>query len=136
MCIVLVTHEVHPGGEGTPRVRVSRPLPAGVPGAKLGTYRERPGLVSFFQKNNAQAEIRGRASDGGAVQVRPGQARSGQVRFITRPKSRTMKAKRKKTFESQQNEGAQMSNELESDGAMVMNLESSGVDGAGHCWLR
>ena len=39
--------------------------------------------------------------------------RSGQVRFITRPKSRTMRAKRKKTFESQQpepeNEGAQMS---------------------------
>ncbi len=33
-------------------------------------------------------------------------------------------AKRKKTFkfESQQNEGAQMSNELESDRAMVMNL--------------
>ena len=28
------------------------------------------------------------------------QGRSGQVRFITRPKSRTMRAKRKKTFES------------------------------------
>ena len=45
-------------------------------------------------------------------------ARSGQVRFITRPKS-----KRKKTFESQQNEGAEMSNELESARAMVVNLE-------------
>jgi len=29
-------------------------------------------------------------------QVRSGQVRSGQVRFITRPKSRTMRAKRKK----------------------------------------
>jgi hypothetical protein len=57
---------------------------------------------------------------------------SGQVRFITRPKSRTMRAKRKKTFESQQNECAQMSNELESDSAMLMNLESPGVDGAGY----
>jgi hypothetical protein len=38
----------------------------------------------------------------------------------------------KKTFESQQNEGAQMSNELEGDVAMVMNLESFGVDGAGY----
>ncbi len=47
-----------------------------------------------------------------------------------------MRAKRKKTFESQQNEveGAQMSNELESHGvgAMVMDLESFGVDGAGY----
>ena len=43
--------------------------------------------------------------------------RSGQVRFITRPKSRTMRAKRK-TFESEQNEGAQMSSELESEGAI------------------
>jgi hypothetical protein len=33
-----------------------------------------------------------------------------------------------KTFESYQNQGAQMSNELESDGAIVMNLESFGVD--------
>ena len=32
----------------------------------------------------------------------------------------------KKTLESQQNEGAQMSNELESDGAMVVNLELLG----------
>jgi hypothetical protein len=53
------------------------------------------------------------------------ESRSGQARFITRPKSasRTMRAKRKETFESQQNEGAQMSNERESDRAMVMNLE-------------
>jgi hypothetical protein len=45
-----------------------------------------------------------------------------------------MRAKRKKMFkfESSQNEGAQMSNELESDRAMVMNLESFGVDGAGY----
>ena len=46
-----------------------------------------------------------------------GQVRSGQVRFVTRPKSRaTMRGK--KTFESQQklqNEGAQMSSELESE---------------------
>ena len=63
-----------------------------------------------------------------------GQVRSGQVRFITRPKSRTMRAKRNKTFESQQNECAQMSNELESlsDSVMVMNLESFGVDGDGY----
>jgi hypothetical protein len=41
-----------------------------------------------------------------------------------------------KTFESpgQQNEGAQMSNELESDSAMVMNLE--GFGGPRWCWLR
>ena len=31
-----------------------------------------------------------------------------------------------------QNECSQMSNELESDSAMVMNLESFGVDGAGY----
>ncbi len=47
-----------------------------------------------------------------------------------------MTAKRKKRSESQQNEGAQMSNcvhnELESDSAMVMILESFGVDGAGY----
>ncbi len=68
-------------------------------------------------------------------QVRSGQVRSGQVRFITRPKSRTMRVKRKKTFESQQNvRRCPMSNELESDGAMVMNLESFqvGVDGVGY----
>jgi hypothetical protein len=43
----------------------------------------------------------------------------------SRPKSRAagMSAKRKKPFESQQNEGAQMSNELESDRTMVANLE-------------
>ena len=57
---------------------------------------------------------------------------SGQVRFITRPKSRTMRAKRKQTLESQQNEGAQMSNELESDRAMVMNFGSFEVDGVGY----
>jgi hypothetical protein len=54
----------------------------------------------------------------------PGQVRSGQVRFISQPESRTMSAKRKKTFESQQNEleleGAQMSNELEGDRATVV----------------
>jgi hypothetical protein len=51
-----------------------------------------------------------------------------------------MRAKRKKTFESQQNdsEGAhwqfqwQMSNELESDRAMVRNLESFGADDVGY----
>ena len=31
-----------------------------------------------------------------------------------------------------ENEGAQMSNELESDIAMVMNLESFGIDGVGY----
>ncbi len=35
-----------------------------------------------------------------------------------------MRAKRKKTFEGQQDEGAQMSNELESDRAMVMTRSS------------
>ncbi len=60
------------------------------------------------------------------------EVRSGQLRFITRPKSRTMRAKRKKTFESNQNEGAQMSNELESHRATVMNLESFCVDGFGY----
>jgi hypothetical protein len=44
-----------------------------------------------------------------------------------------MRAKRKKkTFESKQNEDAQMSSELESDRAMVLNLESFGVGGAGY----
>jgi hypothetical protein len=42
-----------------------------------------------------------------------------------------VRAKRKK-FESYQNEGAKMSNEPESDGAMVTNLEGFGVDGAGY----
>ena len=36
------------------------------------------------------------------------------------------------TFESQQNEGAQTSYELESDRAMVMNLERFGADGVGY----
>ncbi len=60
---------------------------------------------------------------------------SGQVRFTTRPKSRTMRpgAKRKKrSLESQQNERAQISSELESARAMVTNLERFGVDGAGY----
>ena len=39
-----------------------------------------------------------------------------------------MRAKRKQTFESQQNEGAQISNELESDIAMVMNLDSLAIE--------
>ncbi len=45
-----------------------------------------------------------------------------------------MRARRKKTFEGQQpeDEGAQMSNELESDRAMAMSLEGLGVDGAGY----
>jgi hypothetical protein len=37
---------------------------------------------------------------------------------------------RELTFE--QNEGAQMSNKLESDSAMVTNLERFGVDGVGY----
>ncbi len=47
---------------------------------------------------------------------------SGQVRFITRPKSRTMRAKRKNVRERTEplNEGAQMSDELESERAMVV----------------
>jgi hypothetical protein len=67
------------------------------------------------------------------IHSRSGQVRSGQVSFITRPKSKDHEGQAKKTFESKQNEGVQimgqMSNELESDGAMVMNLESFGVDG-------
>ncbi len=60
-------------------------------------------------------------------------SRSGQVRFITRPKSRTVRAKRKKRSRANRTKTcAQMSNELESDRAMVMNLESFGVDGAGY----
>jgi hypothetical protein len=35
------------------------------------------------------------------------EVRVRSLRFITRPKSRIMRAKRKQTFESQQNEGAQ-----------------------------
>ena len=61
------------------------------------------------------------------------QVRSGQVCYSAETcLLRTMRAKRKKTFESQQNEGAQMTNELESDIAMVMNLEGFGVDGVGY----
>ena len=44
--------------------------------------------------------------------------RSGQVRFITRPKSRTMRAKRKINVLELTERGAEMSNELESDRAM------------------
>ncbi len=44
-----------------------------------------------------------------------------------------MSAKRnKRSRANSSNECAQMSNELESDSAMVMNLESFGVDGAGY----
>ena len=46
------------------------------------------------------------------------QVRSGQVRFITRPKSRTMRAKRKINVLELTERGAEMSNELESDRAM------------------
>ena len=38
-----------------------------------------------------------------------------------------MRAKGKKTFESYQTDSAQMSNELESDIAMVMNFESLAI---------
>ncbi len=43
-----------------------------------------------------------------------------------------MRAKRKKNFESKQNEGAEMSNEVQGDRAMMMNLESFGVHGVGY----
>jgi hypothetical protein len=57
-----------------------------------------------------------------------GPDRSRQVRFImiARPKPA------KKTFGSLPNEGAQMSSELESDKAMVVNFRVTGVDGAGY----
>jgi hypothetical protein len=58
-------------------------------------------------------------------------ARSGQVYYSAEVQPEDNEGQAKKTFESQQNEGAQMSNELESDRAMVMNLESFGVDGVG-----
>ncbi len=76
----------------------------------------------------------GGAKETRSVAPRGRTSRSGQVRFITRPKSRTMRAKRNKRSRGTQNECAQMSNELESDSAMVMNLESFqvGVDGAGY----
>ncbi len=58
-------------------------------------------------------------------------ARSGQVRFITRPKSRTMRPSeinvRELTERMCPNE-----QRAESDSVMVMNLESLGVDGAGY----
>jgi hypothetical protein len=44
--------------------------------------------------------------------------RSGQVRFITRPKSRTMRAKRKINVLELTERGAETGNELESDRAM------------------
>ena len=43
---------------------------------------------------------------------------SGQVRFITRPKSRTMRAKRKINVLELTERGAETGNELESDRAM------------------
>jgi hypothetical protein len=46
------------------------------------------------------------------------EVRSGQVRFITRPKSRTMRAKRKINVLELTERGAEMGNELESDRAM------------------
>ena len=53
---------------------------------------------------------------------------SGQVRFVTRPKSRTMRAKReKKRSKANKNEGAQMSNELENDGGEFRATEADGV---------
>ncbi len=47
-----------------------------------------------------------------ASEYTPGRAGTGdgQVRFIARPKSRTMRAKRKNVLESQQSEGAEMAN--------------------------
>jgi hypothetical protein len=90
-----------PGRRGTTQIR-SRPS------------RPRPGSIG-----------RGHLHGNSGVHVRrllAVPAISGQVRsdlFITRPKSRTMRAKRR-TLESQQNEGAQMSSELESDRAMVV----------------
>ena len=59
----------------------------------------------------------------------PGPARSSQVRFVTRPKPLWQ---RKKTSGSLPNEGAQISSELESDRAMVVNFRVTGVDGAGN----
>jgi hypothetical protein len=55
-----------------------------------------------------------------------------------------MRAKRKKTFEGQQDEGAHMSNELESDGdrAMVMTRSSEVLESMvctmvlDHCWFK
>jgi hypothetical protein len=44
--------------------------------------------------------------------------RSGQVRFVTRPKSRTMRTKRKINVLELTERGAEMSNELENDRAM------------------
>ena len=58
------------------------------------------------------------------------QVRSGQVYYSAKVQDHEGQAK--KTFESQQNEGAQMSSELEGDRAMVTNLESFGVDGVGY----
>ncbi len=69
--------------------------------------------------------------------VRP-EARSGQVRFITRPKSTKdhegPQAKFINVRELTERMCPKMSNELESDSAMVTNLESFGVDGAGYSY--
>ncbi len=64
--------------------------------------------------------------------LRSGQVRSGLL--LGRSLGPWHEGQAKYTFESKQNdsERAQMSNELESDSAMVMNLESFGVDGAGY----
>jgi hypothetical protein len=55
------------------------------------------------------------------VNLKP-EVRSGQV-YITRPKSRTMRAEGK-TFESEQNEGAQMGNELDRNTIYQIQLTS------------
>ncbi len=67
--------------------------------------------------------------------------RSGQVRFITRPKYRLMRAKRKKRSRANRTKvpksaARELLVESASDRAMpvavVMNLESFGVDGVGY----
>ncbi len=62
---------------------------------------------------------------GGSVRVPvPGQdlsVRSGQAYYSSEVRDHGGQAGEKKTLESQQNEGAQMSSELESDGAMVVH---------------
>ena len=56
--------------------------------------------------------------------------RSGQVYYSAEVYDHEGQAE--KTFESYQNEGAQMSNELESNRATVTTLERFGVDGVGY----
>ena len=48
----------------------------------------------------------------------PTESESGQIRFITRPKSRAIRAKRKINVLELTERGAEMGNELESDRAM------------------